>query len=60
MTSEYVTEKLKHTWLAHYPRSMQVIHDIGGEFTGFALIHLLCALNIKAMLITIPLSFVNK
>ncbi len=37
----------EHTWLSQYPKPMQVIHDNGGEFTGFAFQYLLRLLNIN-------------
>ena len=34
--SETIARLFGNTWLSRYPRPMKVIHDQGGEFTGYA------------------------
>ena len=34
-TCAHVTQQFENAWLARYPRPQTVIHDQGGEFTGF-------------------------
>ncbi len=46
-SSDAIPRKFKHTWLAHYSRLAQVVHDNGGKFMGYAFAHLLCVLWIK-------------
>lgn len=46
-TSEHVTRKFSHSWLAGYPWPTGCIHDNGGEFTGFSFQQLLEKANIK-------------
>ena len=46
-SSDNIARKFEQTWLARYPRPMRVIHDNGGEFTGYAFSHLLRVLNIR-------------
>ncbi len=51
-SSDHITTRFEQTWLSRYPRPMRVIHDNGGEFTGFAFQHLLRVLNIKSVATT--------
>ena len=46
-SSDAIARKFENTWLARYPRPVRVVHDNGGEFTGYAFASLLRALNIK-------------
>jgi transposase InsO family protein len=46
-TSAHVASKFEQTWLARYPFPKNVIHDNGGEFTGWEFQRLLEKLNIK-------------
>ncbi len=46
-SSDHVATPFEHTWLSRYPKPIHIIHDNGGEFTGFAFQHLLQLLNIK-------------
>ena len=39
--------------LAQYPRPSRCIHDNGGEFTGAAFLHMLCANGIKDVTTTV-------
>ncbi len=34
-SSDHVAMGFEHTLFSQYPQPMQVIHDNGGEFTGF-------------------------
>ncbi len=45
--SNYVATHFEHTWLICYPQPMRVIHENGGDFTGFAFKQMLDLLNIK-------------
>ncbi len=40
-SSDHVATHFERTWLSQLPKPMQVIHDNGGKFTGFAFQHLL-------------------
>lgn len=51
-TSAHVASKFEQTWLARYPFPKNVIHDNGGEFTGWEFQRLLERLNIKDVPIT--------
>ncbi len=46
-SSDAIARKFENTWLAQYPRPVRVVHNNGGEFTGYAFASLLCALGIK-------------
>ncbi len=46
-SSNHIATRFENTWLFWYPKPMQVIHNNGGLFTGFAFQHLLHLLNIE-------------
>ncbi len=46
-SSDAISRKFENTWLAWYPRLVQVVHENGGKFTGHAFAHLLHVLGIK-------------
>ncbi len=46
-SSNAIAGKFVKTWLAQYPRLVQVVHDNGGEFTRYAFARLRCGLGIK-------------
>ncbi len=46
-SSDAIARKFENTWLAKYPRLVQVVHDNGGNFTGYAFASLLHVLRIK-------------
>ncbi len=48
-SSDHDANCFEHTWLSWYPKPMQVIHDNGGEFTGFAFQLLLELLHINSV-----------
>jgi hypothetical protein len=39
-TSAHVALHFENSWLSQYPRSIHVIYDQGGEFTGYPFQHL--------------------
>lgn len=52
-TSEHIAQKFEQSWwLARYPRSLQVIHDRGGEFVGGPFQALLRRTGIQPAIIT--------
>ena len=48
-TSAHIRRKFHNTWLARYPCPKRIIHDNGGEFTGFPFANLLETLDIKSV-----------
>ncbi len=48
-SSNHIATGFEHTCLSKYQKTMQVIHDNGGEFTGFAFQQLLQVLIIKTV-----------
>ncbi len=53
-SSDHVSTCIEHTWLSQYHKPMQVIHDNGGELTGFVFQQSLELLHIK------PIPTTNK
>ncbi len=51
-SSDHVATCFERTWLARYPKPMQVIHDNGEEFQGFAFQHQLSLWKIKPIPMT--------
>lgn len=47
-TTEHVAQQFENCWLSRYPWPAKVIHDNGGEFTGYAFQRLLDKANIKS------------
>ena len=42
-SSAHISMLFENNWLAQYPQLSHCIHENGGEFTGAAFIHMLCA-----------------
>ena len=51
--SDYISHLFDRTWLCRYPRPVKVVHDIGGEFTGFEFQEMLSSYGIKGVPITV-------
>ena len=46
-TPEHVSQQFENCWLSQYPWPAMIVHDNGGEFTGYAFQQLLEKANIK-------------
>jgi transposase InsO family protein len=46
-TAAHVAMQFENNWLSRYPRPQNVIHDQGGEFTGYEFLHRLHVHNIR-------------
>ena len=51
--SEFISQLFDRTWLCRYPRPVKVVHDNGGEFTGFEFQEMLSSYGIKGVPTTV-------
>ena len=51
--SEFISKLFDRTWLCRYPRPVKVVHDNGGEFTGFEFQEMISSYGIKGVPTTV-------